>query len=253
MTSPASQEVPRRAIEDLGFPGRLKVCCFPFGLFPRLLWPLQEYTIAMTRVEAIERMVSSHLGKWLWVPRHITNGALYSSTSKLMIPTSLVEEFKVVKSRMYMMMWVPKDPVVRAAQPDVDSGRNWKVAEAVEEAKSRLWMKEVVGAVQQDRRGLGGQEEVEKVVEWWYAEEHRWEEKGCSSHVSPQGASTGWEIQNFVVSSCEKALLEPCVCHNKVHPHARKASLTGTWSGQTWGICKHLISASCCDQSMTFC
>ena len=58
----------------------------------------------------------------------------------------------------------PRIQAVRAAQPKVDSGRKWKVAEAVEEAESRLWMKEVAGAVQQDRRGHSCQKELKEVV-----------------------------------------------------------------------------------------
>ena len=71
-----------------------------------------------------------------------------------------------------MVMRDSKDPGVRAAQPKVDSGRKWKVTEFIEEAESRLWIKKVVGTVQQDRRDLGwktcrdGQEGKKEVIEW---------------------------------------------------------------------------------------
>ena len=94
---------------------------------------------------------------------------------------------------MYMMMRDSKDPVVRAAQPKVDSGRKWKVLEDVEEAEGRLRVKEVVGAVHQGRRGLSW-----KKLSWWPRvnergrrvmvsggpEEHVEGEKGYSSRMS---------------------------------------------------------------------
>ena len=99
-------------------------------------------------------MVNTHFRKWLGVPRNITSDALYSSIGKQTIPTtSLGEEFKVAKARMYMLVRDSKNPAVRADQPKVDSGRKWKVAEAVEEAESIGfgWRR----LLRQDHRGLG--------------------------------------------------------------------------------------------------
>ena len=193
-----------QAIDNCGLPGKFKVWCFQFGLLPRILWPMQVYTITMTRVETMERKVSSYLRKWLGVPRSLTSGALYCSTSKLTLPTTaLTEEYKVAKARIYLMMRDSKDPVVKQAKPEVSSGRKWKVAEAVEQAESRLRLKEIVGATQQDRRGLGWKE-----TRWWSkrSEEGRREmvtaelrqmaeeERQVKAVGQPQqGASTTWE------------------------------------------------------------
>ena len=95
-----------------------------------------------------------------WSPRNITSGALCSETDDSnYIPCGRVQigESQDVHDDSGL-----QDPAVRAAQPKVDSGRKWKVAETVEEAVSRLRVKEGVGAVQQDRRGVGG-----KKVSWW--------------------------------------------------------------------------------------
>ena len=54
------------------------------------------YTITMTRVGAMEQLLSSHIRRWLVVPRNLTGGALYCSPPKLTLPTtSLVKEFNV--------------------------------------------------------------------------------------------------------------------------------------------------------------
>ena len=192
------------AIDQCGLPGKFKVWCFQFGLLPRILWPMQVYTITLSRVEAMERAVSSHLRKWLGVPRTLTDVALYSSTAKVTLPTtSLVEEFKVAKARVFLMMRDSSDPVIRTAQPEISSGKKWEVANGVEEAESRLRLKEVVGAVQQDRCGIGWKEH-----RWWSKESERGrremvteeirkmeEEKRMAKAVSQsqQGAWTTWE------------------------------------------------------------
>lgn len=46
-----------RSIDKCGLPGKLKAWCFQFGLLPRLMWPLQVYEVAMTRVETMERSI----------------------------------------------------------------------------------------------------------------------------------------------------------------------------------------------------
>lgn len=83
----------------------MKAWCFPFGLLPRLLWPLQVYEVTMTRVETMERSIRSYRRKWLGVPRTLTSVALYSSSVKFQLQmTSLLEERKVTKARLYMML-----------------------------------------------------------------------------------------------------------------------------------------------------
>ena len=54
-----------------------------------------------------------------------------------------------------MMLRDSVDPIVRAAQPTVLTGRKWSVRKAVEVAETSLEMKEVIGAVQNTRAGLG--------------------------------------------------------------------------------------------------
>ncbi len=117
-----------KAIDGCGLPGKFKAWCFQFDPLPRILWPLQMYEVTMTKVEAMERKVSSHIKRWLGVPRTLTNVAFYSSTAKLQMPTtSLVEEFKAAKSCVYLMLRYSTDPVIRDTQPEVPCGRKWKV------------------------------------------------------------------------------------------------------------------------------
>ena len=157
------------AIEKSTLPGKFKVWCVQFGLFPRILWPLQVYDVALSRVERMQQKISACLRRWLGVPHFLSTNALYSSTSTLQLPlTSLVEEFKVGKARTYLLLRDSKDPVIKSLQPDVWSGRKWEAATAVEEAESQLRFSEIVGSVQKGRQGLG-------LVKnrWWSKESER--------------------------------------------------------------------------------
>ena len=70
-----------------------KLWCVYFGLIPRLAWPMQIYEVLLSRIEKMESLISKYLKKWLGVPKSLTNVALYSSSTKLKLPTkSLVEE-----------------------------------------------------------------------------------------------------------------------------------------------------------------
>ena len=68
----------------------------------------------------MERLISKFLKKWLGVPKSLRNVALYSSSTKLKLPSkSLVEEFKLGKARLNQMLRDSADPLVKSAQPAI--------------------------------------------------------------------------------------------------------------------------------------
>ena len=191
------------AIERTSLSGKFKTWCLQYGLLPRVLWPLQMYDVAISRVEKMQQKISVCLRRWLGVPRFLSTNALYSNQSKLQLPlTSLVEEFKVTKARMYLMLRDSKDPVISDLQPDVSTGSKWRVAEAVESAEDQVRFAEVTGAVQKGRQGLGLVS-----TRWWSRESDRGRRELVLSKIrdgeeelrkaqavsqSQQGASTRW-------------------------------------------------------------
>ena len=143
-------------IDKTDLPGKLKVWMFQHGLLPRLLWPLQVYEVTLTRVETIQRHINKYLQKWLGLPPSFTTVGLYSKTAKVRLPiSSLEEEFKTGKVRLQMMMRDSPDPVIREAAPEVKSGDKWSAKPAIKEAEASLKTKEIMGAVQTGRGGLG--------------------------------------------------------------------------------------------------
>ena len=131
-------------------------------------------------------------------------------STELKLPMqSLVEEFKVAKARSFMTLRDSKDPVIKNTQSDVKTGRKWSLDEAVEEAESRLKHKEMVGATQLGRQGLGW-----TTHKWWSSSSDKErrelvtqelrnaeEEKRLAIAVgqAKQGAWTRWER----VEQCE--------------------------------------------------
>ena len=84
----------------------------------------------------------------LGVPNSLTNVALYSSSTKLKLPTlSLVEEYKLEKARLFQMLRDSRDPLLKNTQPSMITGRKWNAKIAVENAELALWMKEIIGTV----------------------------------------------------------------------------------------------------------
>ena len=144
------------AIDKSDLPGKLKVWCFQHGLLPRLLWPLQIYEISLSRVETIQQLISKHLRRWLGVPPCFSTVGLYTTTGMLQLPlSSVVEEFKVGKARLHMMLRDSPDDVIRHVQPEVRTGIKWSAAKATQVAEASLQIKEVIGATQTGRAGLG--------------------------------------------------------------------------------------------------
>ena len=93
------------SIDHSKLPGKLKLWCLQFGLYPRLLWPLMIYEVAESRVEIIEKKFRAYTREWLGLPKCLNNNALYGRGLHLELPvTSLVEEYKAGKVRTVMML-----------------------------------------------------------------------------------------------------------------------------------------------------
>ena len=111
-------------IDKSALPGKYKAWIYQHGVLPRVLWPLLVYDVPMTTVEAMERLASGYLRRWLAVPRSFSSVGLYSSGTKLQLPlTSIAEEYKVTKVRQLLMLRDSKDVKVREARVNNRSGR----------------------------------------------------------------------------------------------------------------------------------
>ncbi|RUS85859.1 hypothetical protein EGW08_006411 [Elysia chlorotica] len=133
-----------------------KVWGLQFMLIPKLLWPLMVYEICSTTVEAIEAKINKFTRRWLGVPPGLTDVAMYCRTTKLKLPLkSILEEYKCGKARLFSMLEDSDDLVVKTVQPSIKTGRKWKAVTAVDQAKECLKIKEVIGQIQTDRKGLG--------------------------------------------------------------------------------------------------
>ena len=92
---------------------------------------------------------------WVCPPCFSTVG-LYTATGMLQLPfSSITEEFKVGKARLHLMLRDSPDDVICQVQPEVRTGTKWSAAKAVQEAEASLQIKEVIGATQTGRAGLG--------------------------------------------------------------------------------------------------
>ena len=179
------------------------------------------YELAISHVEEMEWKVSSYIRKWLGIPRSLLNIAFYGHNTKLQLPlSSLIEEFKVTKARLYMMLRDSEDQVIRDTLPEVKTGMKWSAREEVEAMESWLQHKDIIGATQSGRAGLGMQKhtyfyrassyEKRKLV----ADEIRAsQEEACQTKASglvQQGTWTRWEtIEARSLSWSELWSMEP--------------------------------------------
>ena len=125
-------------------------------LLPRLMWPLSIYNVPMTKVEEIQRQITISLRRWLGIPRSWSADCLYTKSGKLQLPfTALTEEVRAAKARMLITFRESSDPCVRGAKIKVDGGRKANTPADVEDAKSKLRMREIAGIANRGREGLG--------------------------------------------------------------------------------------------------
>ncbi|KAK7880264.1 hypothetical protein WMY93_030631 [Mugilogobius chulae] len=152
----ASLDTWLKAVDRSGLPGKFKAWIYQHGVLPRILWPLLIYEVPITTIETLERKISSHLRRWLGLPKSLSSIALYGRSNKLQLPLkSLEEEYKVSKTRVVLQYKDSEDSMVSNAGIEVKTGRKWRAEEAVQQAESRLHFSKLVGAVTRGRAGLG--------------------------------------------------------------------------------------------------
>ena len=107
-----------KAIDQTKLPGKHKIWCLQFALYPRLAWPLTMYEVALSRVEMIERICNTYIRKWLGLPRTINTSSLYIRKGALQLHlTSIVKTCKVGKSKTMMKLRESRDQ--NSYPPDV--------------------------------------------------------------------------------------------------------------------------------------
>ena len=94
------------------------------------------YETALSRVERIEQYSSKYLHKWLGVPPCFLKVGLYTNSRNLQLPISfLVEESKIGKVCLHMMMKDSIDEIIRKTYPEVKSGTKWPAVKAAQEVE----------------------------------------------------------------------------------------------------------------------
>jgi len=106
-------------------------------------------------VEALERITSRHVMKWLGIPPSFTSIGLYGKSNKLQLPlSSLVEEFKKAKTRLVLTLRDSPDKLIRDAGIVTRTGRKWSAIETVSQAESSIKHKDIVGMTAVGRQCL---------------------------------------------------------------------------------------------------
>ena len=144
-----------KSIDKTCLPRKMKAWCYQHGLLPCLLWPLQMYEIAISCIEWIQQYSNKYLCKWLRVPPSFSKVGLYTNSGNLQLPiSSLVEEFKIGKVCLHMMMKDSADEIIQKAYPEIKSGLKWSAIKAAQEAKCSLGIKDIIGVTQTNWTGM---------------------------------------------------------------------------------------------------
>ena len=134
----------------------MKAWCYQHELLPHLLGPLQMYEIALSCVEWIQQYSNKYLRKLHGVPPCFSKVGLYTNSGNLQLPiSSLIEEFKIGKVRLHMMMKDSTDELIQKAYPEIKSGTKWSVVKATQEMECSLRTKDIISVTQTNRARLG--------------------------------------------------------------------------------------------------
>ena len=113
------------------------------------------YEIALSHIERIQQYSNKYLHKRLRVPCFLKVG-LYTYSGNLQLPiSSLVEEFKIGKVHLHMMLKDSANKIIREAYLEIKSSMKWWGIKAAQEAECSLRIKNIIGITQTNQAELG--------------------------------------------------------------------------------------------------
>ena len=137
-------------------PGKYKAWMLQHMVLPKLMWPLTIYQVPASKVSEMQRQITAKLKKWLGLPKSLSIECLYTTSGKLQLPFSeLEEEMKAAKARLLTTLEEAEDPCVRKAGIQVDGGRKADTAQSIKQAKEKLKEEQIAGIPNRGREGLG--------------------------------------------------------------------------------------------------
>ena len=145
-------------IDTSQLPGKYKVWCYHFTLYPRVMWPLKLCEVTSSAVTRMETKANAFIRKWLGLPKCFSATGLYGWNALQLPLKSITLGYRQEKARLVMELGESSDPAVKDQGARVKTGRKWKAEEEVQRAVSRLQHQEVVGMVQLGRAGIGWRE-----------------------------------------------------------------------------------------------
>ena len=137
---------------------------------PIFCHPLRMYEIALSRVERIQQYSNKYLRKWLWVPPCFSKVGSYTNSENLELPIYLlVEEFKIGKVRLQMMMKDSANEIIRKAYPEIKSGTEWSAVKGAQEAECSQRIKGIIGVTKTNRATRYSLKSAQREKEIWWA------------------------------------------------------------------------------------
>ncbi|XP_028448018.1 uncharacterized protein LOC114564703 [Perca flavescens] len=134
-------------IDASQLPGKYKVWCYHFTLYPRVMWPLKLCEVTSSAVSRMAK-ANSFIRRWLGLPRCFSAAGLYGWNSLQLPLKSITLGYKQEKERLVMELRDSSDRAVVDANARVETGRKWRAKEEVQKVMGRLKHQQVVGMVQ---------------------------------------------------------------------------------------------------------
>lgn len=148
-------------IDSSQLPGKLKVWCYQFTLFQRVMWPLKVSEIPSSLASKMDTISNTYIRKWLGLPRCFSDTGLLGKNALQLPLKSINLGYKQEKTRLVVELKESRDEAVKSAGVTIHTGRRWRAQQEVDQAITRLQHKEVMGRVQHSRAGLGWGEPVQ--------------------------------------------------------------------------------------------
>ncbi|XP_052268407.1 uncharacterized protein LOC127869787 [Dreissena polymorpha] len=181
-----------KKIDRCGLHGKLQAWLYQHALLSRLLWPLMLYEVASTTAEALERTTSSHLRKWLRVPPSFTRIGLSGKTKKLQLSlSSLVEVFKIAKTRLVLILRDSPDECIRGAGIETALAKSGQRQSLL--ARPRAVGLQGIGATKTVLWSRSDQKERRAMIQ---SEVRREEESARQARAVEMGAQGTWTTWN---------------------------------------------------------
>ncbi len=177
-------------IDSSQLPGKLKVWCYQFTLFQRVMWPLKVSEIPSSLASRMDTISNTYIRKWLGLPRCFSDTGLFGKNALQLPLKSINLGYKQEKTHLVFALKESRDEAVKRTGVTIRTGHSRRLTKPLTGYNTRRSWEESntakQGWAEESQSSFGPKPQGSRGSPWLWMRSHEWNRTVTSSRLFPK-------------------------------------------------------------------